>query len=137
MAWVPPGWGASWRADSMGCRASVPRDHPRGAALLEAARARAPARGDYPRAAPQLRLVRGNLGRLLDALCAKCHREPQRLRPWSRLGTKVEVFMTTVIDVIVLLLAYAGLSLSCAGLIWLLRRLPHGHSHEGPTNRAW
>jgi hypothetical protein len=96
-----------------------------------------PRPGDYPRAAPQLRLVRGNLGRLLDALCAKCHRDPQRLRPWSRLGTKVEVFMTTVIDVIVLLLAYAGLSLSCAGLIWLLRRLPHGHSHEGPTNRAW
>ena len=29
--------------------------------------------------------------------------------------------MTTLIDVIVLLLAYAGLSLSCAGLIWLLR----------------
>ena len=35
--------------------------------------------------------------------------------------------MTIVIDVIVLLLAYAGLSLSCAGLIWLLRRMPQPH----------
>jgi hypothetical protein len=45
--------------------------------------------------------------------------------------------MTTVIDVIVLLFAYAGLSLSCAGLIWLLRRLPQRHTYEDTTIRAW
>jgi hypothetical protein len=45
--------------------------------------------------------------------------------------------MTTLIDVIVLLLAYAGVSLSCAGLIWLLRKQPQSHRYEGPTPRAW
>jgi hypothetical protein len=45
--------------------------------------------------------------------------------------------MTTLIDIIVLLLAYAGLSLTCAGLIWLLRRRPQSHRYEGPTTRAW
>jgi hypothetical protein len=45
--------------------------------------------------------------------------------------------MTTVIDIIVLLLAYAGLSLTCAGLIWLLRRRPQSHRYEGPTTSAW
>ena len=45
--------------------------------------------------------------------------------------------MTTLIDVIVLLLAYAGLSLSCAGLLRLLRKLPQRHSHEGLTIRGW
>ena len=45
--------------------------------------------------------------------------------------------MTTLIDVVVLLLAYAGLSLSCAGLIWLLRRLPQRHRYEGLTTRGW
>jgi hypothetical protein len=32
--------------------------------------------------------------------------------------------MITLIDVIVLMLAYAGLSLGCAALMWLLRALP-------------
>jgi hypothetical protein len=45
--------------------------------------------------------------------------------------------MTTLIDVIVLLLAYAGLSLSCEGLMWLLRRLPQRHRYDGLTIRGW
>ena len=45
--------------------------------------------------------------------------------------------MTTLIDVIVLLLAYAGLSLGCAGLLWLLRKLPRRHRYEGLTIRGW
>jgi hypothetical protein len=45
--------------------------------------------------------------------------------------------MAIVIDVSVLLLAYAGLSLGCAGLIWLLRRIPQNHRYEDPTIRAW
>ena len=45
--------------------------------------------------------------------------------------------MTTLIDVIVLLLAYAGVSLTCAGLIWLLRRLPQRHRYEGLAIRGW
>lgn len=45
--------------------------------------------------------------------------------------------MTTLIDVIVLLLAYAGLSLSCAGLLWLLRKLPQRHRYESLTIRGW
>ena len=32
--------------------------------------------------------------------------------------------MITLIDVIILLLAYAGLSLGCSVLMWLLRTLP-------------
>jgi hypothetical protein len=32
--------------------------------------------------------------------------------------------MITLIDVIVLMLAYAGLSLGCAALMWVLRALP-------------
>jgi hypothetical protein len=32
--------------------------------------------------------------------------------------------MITLIDVIVLLLAYAGLSLGCAALMWVLRAFP-------------
>jgi len=42
--------------------------------------------------------------------------------------------MITLIDVIVLLLAYAGLSLGCATLVWLLRTLPQRNIHEiAPT----
>jgi len=44
--------------------------------------------------------------------------------------------MTTLIDVIVLLLAYTGLSLTCAALIWLLRALPQRHRYEGLTTRG-
>jgi uncharacterized membrane protein YdjX (TVP38/TMEM64 family) len=32
--------------------------------------------------------------------------------------------MITLIDVIILLLAYVGLSLGCAALMWVLRALP-------------
>lgn len=45
--------------------------------------------------------------------------------------------MTTLIDVVLLLLAYAGLCLSCEGLIWLLRRLPQRHRYEDLTIRGW
>jgi hypothetical protein len=38
--------------------------------------------------------------------------------------------MITLIDVIVLLLAYAGLSLGCAALMWLLRALPQRDIHQ-------
>lgn len=40
--------------------------------------------------------------------------------------------MITLIDVIILLLAYAGLSLGCGALMWLLRNaLPQRTSYEG------
>ncbi len=45
--------------------------------------------------------------------------------------------MITLIDVIILLLAYAGLSLSCAALIWLLRALPQRDVHEVAPTKAW
>jgi hypothetical protein len=50
---------------------------------------------------------------------------------------ELEVSMTTLIDVIMLLLAYAGLSLGCAGLIWLLRRFPQRHCYEGLATGGW
>jgi hypothetical protein len=43
----------------------------------------------------------------------------------------------TVIDVIVLLLAYAGLSLGCGALMWLLRSAgPQRDSYEGFVARG-
>lgn len=40
--------------------------------------------------------------------------------------------MITLIDVFILLLAYAGLSLGCGALMWLLRSaLPQRNSYEG------
>jgi hypothetical protein len=35
--------------------------------------------------------------------------------------------MITLVDIIILVLAYAGLSLSCGALIWLLRTSEHPH----------
>ncbi len=35
--------------------------------------------------------------------------------------------MITLVDIIILVLAYAGLSLSCGALIWLLRSNAHQH----------
>jgi hypothetical protein len=44
--------------------------------------------------------------------------------------------MITLIDVIVLLAAYAALSLGCAGLIRLLRALPQRERYEGATTKG-
>ena len=49
---------------------------------------------------------------------------------------EVEGSMITLIDVIVLLAAYAGLSLGCAGLIRLLRALPQRERYEGATTKG-
>ena len=50
---------------------------------------------------------------------------------------KAETSMNALIDVTMLLLAYAGLSLGCTGLIWLLRRSPQRHRYEGLTTGGW
>ena len=45
--------------------------------------------------------------------------------------------MTTLIDVIVLLIAYGGVSLGCAALGWLLRLAsPRRDSYQGAVARA-
>ena len=46
---------------------------------------------------------------------------------------EVEGSMITLIDVIVLLAAYAGLSVGCAALIRVLRALPQRDSYEVAT----
>jgi len=52
-------------------------------------------------------------------------------------GVPAEGPMTTLIDVIVLLIAYGGVSLGCAALGWLLRLAsPRRDSYEGAVARA-
>jgi hypothetical protein len=41
---------------------------------------------------------------------------------------QAEGSMITLVDIIILVLAYAGLSLSCGALIWLLRTTAHQHA---------
>jgi hypothetical protein len=49
---------------------------------------------------------------------------------------KVEGPMITLIDVIVLLLAYAGLSLGCAALMRVLQTLPQRDSYDIATTKG-
>ena len=44
--------------------------------------------------------------------------------------------MITLIDIIVLLAAYAGLSIGCAGLMRLLRALPQRERYEGVATKG-
>ena len=45
--------------------------------------------------------------------------------------------MNTLIDIIVLLLAYTGISLVCSALLWVLRVPPKQTSFEQVTSRGW
>ena len=45
--------------------------------------------------------------------------------------------MNTLIDITLLVLAYAGISLGCSVLLWALRVLPKQTNFEQATSRGW